>query len=920
MKSSDPTVMYGGNASFVEALYEDYLADPSLVSVEWRAYFDGFGAQSSDIAHAPIQRAFLDLANRKQSASAVVAQAPQTYGISALVNAYRSMGHIRAQFNPLNLRPLEQVPELEPQHYGLVDLSVQVQDGGFKGTLKEVLAQVKQTYCGSIGFEYSYLPSVEREWLRARIEANLGRRVFNADEKKRVLWKLTAADGLEKYLHQRYVGQKRFSLEGSDTLIPIMDQLIRKAGAAGVKEIVVGMAHRGRLNVLINIFGKRPADLFAEFDGKKVFEPGFAGDVKYHMGFSSDVSTAGGPMHLALAFNPSHLEIVAPVVEGSVRARQDRRGDTARNTVLALAIHGDAAVGGQGVVPETLNMAYLRGFNTGGTIHIVINNQVGFTISDPQDARSSRYCTDVAKMIDAPVFHVNGDDPEASVFATELALDYRMTFNKDVFIDLVSFRRHGHNESDEPSFTQPMMYRQIGAHPGTRAVYAAALVKDGTLSETEAVALVDEYRDLLDKGESVADAMDSNFKAENGTNWKPYLGNNWQTAYDTTLPVEQLQALGARLTSIPADFKLHRGVERVINNRKEMLDGKQRIDWGFAENLAYASLLNADYPVRLTGQDAGRGTFSHRHAALHNQATEDIPEGELYIPLQNIKAGQPRFDVIDSTLSEEAVLAFEYGYTAAEPNALVIWEAQYGDFANGAQAVIDQFISAGESKWKRLSGLVMMLPHGFEGQGPEHSSARLERYLQLCAEENMQVVVPSTPAQMFHALRRQVLRPYRKPLVIMSPKSMLRNKNSTSSIEDLTQGAFQVVIGDATATAGIDRVVVCSGKLYWELLEAREKNNLGNVALIRLEQLYPFPQDHLAAELAKYPAAQVLWTQEEPHNQGAWFTLRDDISAALAEGQVLKEISRPASASPAVGYLSKHNEQQQAIINGALGL
>lgn len=923
MKSSDPTAMSAGSASFLESLYEQFLADPSSVDPDWRGYFEALRGPHAraEVAHSGVQRSFLELASRR-AASPSVSCEPVQHGVSALINAYRSMGHLAAKFNPLHLRPNLPVPELELGYYGLSTQGLEspVSDGAFEGSLREVIAALQETYLGPIGFEYSYLPRPEREWLQHRIESAHGHDRFDPPAKRRILDKLNAAEGLEKYLHMKYVGQKRFSLEGSDTLIPMLDQGVQHGGSLGIQEIVVGMAHRGRLNVLVNIFGKKTSDLFAEFEGKKAYAEHISGDVKYHLGFSSDVQTRGGPVHLALAFNPSHLEIIDPVVEGSVRARQDRREDHDRNRVLPILIHGDAALSGQGVVAETLNLSQLRGFATGGTVHVVINNQVGFSVSDPHDVRSSRYCTDIAKFIDAPVFHVNGDDPEAAVYAMQLALDYRMTFHKDVFLDLVSFRRHGHNESDEPRVTQPMMYREIDAHPGVLARYAERLEQEGVVTEAELKALAESYRDALDQGKSVAEPIESDFISIRSGAWAPFIDSDWTAAADTGVPMAELVKLGERLTTIPDGFQLHPRVLRIIEQRREMAQGKLALDWGFAENLAYAALLTEHYPVRLTGQDAGRGTFFHRHAALHDVSTPDVPEGAVYIPLQHLQAGQARFEVIDSTLSEEAVLGFEYGYTSTEPNVLVIWEAQYGDFANVAQAVIDQFISAGELKWQRLSGLVMMLPHGYEGQGPEHSSARLERYMQLCAEQNMQVIVPSTPAQMFHALRRQMLRPYRKPLIIMSPKSMLRYKRSVSSLEELAHGRFQDVIGDDRDPHGVDRVVLCSGKLYWDLIEAREAHGLKDAAIVRIEQLYPFPSRDLGEELAKYPRAQVVWAQEEPQNQGAWRSFQDDLRECLLANQTLGVSSRPNSASPAVGYVSKHVEQQQAVINRALGI
>ena len=938
MGPQDSTLLYGGSVAFVEGLYEDFLHDPLSVSAEWRGYFDelrslGLGGE---IPHAPVQKAFLELARHKHGSVVVQASEgegnrPVTYGISALIGAYRAQGHLAAKTNPLHLRPLEKVEELEPSYYGIApdQMDVSVTDGGFKGPLGEVLKQLEATYCGAIGFEFAYLPRVEREWLQARVESGYGRRAYLRAVKVRLLEKLTAAEGLERYLGVRYVGQKRFSLEGSESLIPMLDRLILDSGVAGVKEIVIGMAHRGRLNVLVNTFGKKPSDLFKEFEGKKVYDPEVSGDVKYHMGFSSDVQTDGGPVHLALAFNPSHLEIVGPVVVGSVRARQDRRDrakpGTGKAEVVPVLIHGDAALPGQGVVAETLNLSQLRGFSAGGTVHIVINNQVGFTVSDPRDTRSSRYCTDIAKFIDAPVFHVNGDDPEACAFATQLALEYRMEFGKDSFVDLIAFRKYGHNESDEPLMTQPTMYKLIKAHPGARSLYAAQLEKEGALEgEGGGAALETRYRDALDLGEAVTEAVQTDSNSDYSTNWKKYLTTEWFDKADTGVPLERLGTVGLPLTQIPQGFTLNRAVERIVKVRAEMLEGKQPLDWGMAENLAYATLVSEGFRVRLTGQDSGRGTFSHRHAVWHDQNTPDVPEGETYIPLEHISPEQATFEVIDSTLSEEAVLAFEYGYTSAEPNTLDIWEAQYGDFANGAQAVVDQFISAGESKWQRLSGVTLMLPHGYEGQGPEHSSARLERYLQLCAEDNMQVVVPSTPAQMFHLLRRQVVRPYRKPLIIMSPKSMLRNKLSVSSLTDLSHGEFQNVIPDREIKKAA-RVVICSGKLYWELWEARDKAGRGDVAIVRLEQLYPFPADELRAALEPYPNADIVWAQEEPANQGAWFMLREDLQDCMglndvSTGRRLSVSSRPRSAAPAVGYNVRHVLEQQAVIDGALGL
>ncbi|WP_424949940.1 2-oxoglutarate dehydrogenase E1 component [Deinococcus sp.] len=914
------------SAAFVEALYEAYLTDPASVEADWRTYFDGLRGGVRETPHRPVQQRFLELGKRRltQSVTAVAdASSAAQQVASALVSAYRVYGHISAHKNPLSIRPAASVPELTPEYYGLteVNLSEMVREGPFQGTLKEVMGQLEASYCGSIGFEFSYLPAPEREWFQERIEAARGRGQYGEAQRLRIMAKLNAAEGLERYLGQRYVGQKRFSLEGGESFIPLMDRLIQLGGELGIKETVIGMAHRGRLNVLVNLFGKKPSDLFAEFEGKKKIsdDPDVAGDVKYHMGFSSDVSTPGGPMHLALAYNPSHLEIVSPVVHGSVRARQDRRNDTERKQVLPVTIHGDAAVSGQGVVMETINLSRLRGFTTGGAVRIVINNQIGFTISDPRDTRSSRYCTDVAKIGNAPVMHVNGDDPEAVVFAGELALHYRQQFGKDVFIDLICFRRHGHNEADDPTMTQPIMYREIKAHPGTRALYAKSLEAEGVIRAGEADALIGSFRDRLDAGESVVEEIRNDEQSALALDWRKYLDTHWSEESRTAVPLDQLRKLSEKLTEVPDGFGVHRAIDKVLKSRREMGEGLAPLDWGMGETLAYATLLLDGYNVRLDGQDSGRGTFVHRHAVLHDQNAVD-PTNEEYMPLAHLSAAQGHVEVIDSTLSEEAVMAFEYGYATSAPDSLVLWEAQFGDFANGAQSVIDQFVSAGESKWQRLSGLTLLLPHGYEGQGPEHSSARLERYLQLCAQKNMQVVVPSSAAQIFHLLRRQMIRPYRKPLIVMTPKSLLRNKAAMSPLSEFVGGRFCEVIGDTVDNAGAKRVVLSSGKLHWELDAAREKAGMqAEVALVRLEQLYPFPAEHLEAELKKYPGAQVLWAQEEPHNQGAWLMMQDSLRDALQPGQTLSYAGRPASASTAAGYAQVHAREQAAVITAALG-
>jgi 2-oxoglutarate dehydrogenase E1 component len=681
---------------------------------------------------------------------------------------------------------------------------------------------------------------------------------------------------------------------------------------------VIGMAHRGRLNVLVNTMGKMPKDLFSEFEGKRV-EQLPAGDVKYHQGFSSDIMSPGGPMHVSLAFNPSHLEIVDPVVEGSVRARQHRRKDREGKQVLPILLHGDAAFAGQGVVMETLNLSQTRGYGTGGSVHIIVNNQIGFTTSDVRDVRSTLYCTDIAKMIDAPVFHVNGDDPEAVAFVIEIALDYRMEFAKDVVIDLVCFRRLGHNEQDEPMVTQPWMYKLVRQHPGTRKLFAEKLEKQGVIDENEADDMIRVYREALDAGYHTNKTILSNFKPPYTADWAPYLNIPWTYKASTGVPIEELKVLAERLTTIPPDFEVHPRVEKIISDRRAMGQGKLSLDWGMAENLAYASLLKDGYPIRISGQDSGRGTFFHRHAVLHDQKREK----GIYVPLRHIADGQPDFVVIDSILSEEAVLGFEYGYATAEPNELVLWEAQFGDFANGAQVVIDQFIASGEVKWGRICGLVMMLPHGYEGQGPEHSSARIERYMQLCADYNMQICVPTTPAQMFHVLRRQMVRPYRKPLIIISPKSLLRHKESVSTLEDLADGEYRTVIPDTDIAdpSKVKRVVFCSGKVYFELAAARRERGIDDIAIVRLEQLYPFPHDAFKEEIDRYQQAkEVIWCQEEPANQGAWHRIQHYIERHLLSHQKLGDAMRASSASPAGGYAALHMKRQKAVIDAALGI
>ncbi|MEY2618028.1 MAG: 2-oxoglutarate dehydrogenase component, partial [Pseudomonadota bacterium] len=786
-------------------------------------------------------------------------------------------------------------------------------------SLRELLNALRETYCGTLGAEYMFISDqAQKRWWQQKLESIRSKPNFLAERKKHILDRLTAAEGLERYLHTKYVGQKRFSLEGGESFIAAMDELIQLAGEKGVQEIVIGMAHRGRLNVLVNTLGKMPGDLFAEFDHTAPEELP-AGDVKYHQGFSSDVTTRGGPVHLALAFNPSHLEIVNPVVEGSVRSRMDRRGDPQGRQVLPVLVHGDAAFAGQGVNQETLALAATRGYSTGGTVHLIINNQIGFTTSDPRDLRSTLYCTDIVKGVESPVLHVNGDDPEAVVLATQLALEYRMEFAKDVVVDIVCFRKLGHNEQDTPSLTQPLMYKKIAAHPGTRKLYGDKLATQGVLPPDGPDAMVKSYRAAMDAGKHTVDPVLTNFKSKFVVDWSPFLGKKWTDAADTALPLAEWKRLAERITTVPANITPHQLVKKVLDDRAAMGRGEINVDWGMGEHMAFASLVASGFPVRLSGEDSGRGTFTHRHSVIHDQNREKWDVG-TYVPLENVADNQAPFVVIDSILSEEAVMAFEYGYASNDPNTLVIWEAQFGDFANGAQVVIDQFIASGEVKWGRVNGITLMLPHGYEGQGPEHSSARVERFMQLAADTNMQIVQPTTASQIFHVLRRQMVRPLRKPLVIFTPKSLLRNKDATSPLSEFTKGTFQTVIPESKDLKAdkVKRVIACSGKVYYDLAKKREEKGADDVAIIRVEQLYPFPHKAFAAELKKYPnATDIVWCQDEPQNQGAWFFIQHNIHENMLEGQKLGYAGRAASASPAVGYSHLHQEQQKALVDAA---
>lgn len=926
----------GSNAAYVEELYESYLNDKESVPEEWQQFFDTLpaanGGNGTEVSHQQIRREFAALGKRSRFAPVLSNEdivnsehERKQVNVMLLISSYRVRGHQKANLDPLGIMPRERVPDLELEFHDLspLDNNTLFQTGSLfiskeKATLRELVETLERIYCNSVGYEFMHIVNLEeKQWIQQRIEANDGYPEFPDEVKRHLLERLTAAEGLEKHLDSKYPGTKRFGLEGGESLIPSMDEIIQRAGKYGAKEIVVGMAHRGRLNVLVNILGKNPADLFDEFEGKAVYQS--SGDVKYHQGFSSNIMTPGGELHMALAFNPSHLEIVAPVVEGSVRARQTRRMDREGEQVLPVIIHGDAAFAGQGVVMETFQMSKTRAYATGGTVHIIINNQVGFTTSRQDDARSTEYCTDVAKMVQAPIFHVNADDPEAVLFVTQLALDFRYKFKKDVVIDLVCYRRRGHNETDEPSATQPLMYKVIKQHKSTRTLYAERLVEAGLVTAEEADALNRNYRDDLDNGQHVVKSLVKEPSVELFVDWSPYLGHDWTPHYNTSLPLENLQALAKKVVKVPKDFKLQRQVKKIMDDRASMAAGEIPLDWGMAETLAYATILSSGNKIRITGQDVRRGTFSHRHAVLYDQESN-----EAFIPLQQVQKDKFDFTIFDSLLSEEAVLAFEYGYATTAPNALVIWEAQFGDFANSAQVVIDQFITSGEHKWSRLCGLTLLLPHGYEGQGPEHSSARLERFLQLCAEHNIQVCLPTTSAQVFHMLRKQILCPLRKPLIVMSPKSLLRHKETVSTLEELANGSFQVVIDetDDIDKEKVRKLIICSGKVYYDLRAERRARNIDDIAIIRLEQLYPFAADEVSAVLQQYINTRaIVWCQEEPMNQGAWYSSQHHIRRIIQQHFPdiwLEYAGREASAAAAAGYPALHFSQQEKFIDEAL--
>lgn len=930
----------GDNALYIANLYRNYLDNPASISMEWSTYFASLGNQEAeilnDLAGPSWVKRTLPQEKREELPASADVQSAILDSIRAimLIRAYRARGHMIADLDPLKLTKRENLPELDPATYGFreedYDRPIFIYDvlGLSYATLRDILRRLRKTYCGTIGIEFLHIQDPERKlWLQKRIEGEgqlgLGAPIQDVKWKKRILKQLTTAEAFEKFLHTKYPAAKRFGLDGGESLIPGLEEMLKRSAALGVEEVVLGMSHRGRLNVLTNILSKPYQAIFSEFQGAnpQPDQVQGSGDVKYHLGTSTDRVFNGHKVHLSLTANPSHLEAVNPVVVGKVRAKQGQYEDVEREKVMGLVLHGDAAFAGQGIVAETFLLSQLHGYQTGGTFHVIINNQIGFTTS-PNFARSSAHCSDLAMIVQAPIFHVNGDDPEAVVKVMGLAAEYRHTFHSDVVVDLVCYRRFGHNEADEPAFTQPLMYKAIAQHPTILQEYTKKLIQEGTFPEDK----------ILDVARMIDQQLQENFKES--PSYKPssadWLGGKWEgfipKAKDnkpvlTGVKKESLIEIGTALSTIPNNFHLHPKLKRFLAAREKMVEDQQPIDWSMGEALAFGSLLREGCLVRLSGQDSGRGTFSQRHAVLRDQETE-----ERYIPLNHLSAQQAPFEVWDSPLSEEAVLGFELGYSLAAPEALVLWEAQFGDFSNGAQVIIDQFISSGETKWLRMTGLVMLLPHGHEGQGPEHTSARLERYLQLCGDDNMEVVNCTTPANYFHVLRRQIHRNYRKPLIIMTPKSLLRYKLATSTLKDFEVGThFLKLIPDSYPSASdCRRVILCSGKVYYDLLEKREEAGIKNIALIRLEQLYPFPHEELLQILQPYKHADVVWCQEEPMNMGAWTYLDRRLETVLVEADISVKrplyVGRPEAASPATGLLSRHLFEQNLLVSQALNL
>jgi 2-oxoglutarate dehydrogenase E1 component len=941
------------NSAFLEQMYLKYINKDLDLPSSWKNYFDDLGDEFDLVVNeikgpswAPIKKQ-INIVEKKPkkevhsngSVKNVISENNLQNNIDSikaveLIRAYRLRGHLLAKLDPLGLKKTEYLEELHPEYYGFKksDYKREIFLNGVTNkkysNINEILTFLNNTYCGPIGYEYMHISNPEeRIWLRRRIEEDENEIKFTKNGKEAILNKLIQAEGFEKFLATKYVGTKRFGLDGAESLIPALEQIIKIGGQSQIKEVKIGMSHRGRLNVLANVLQKSYKRIFNEFAGEfNSSSNEGAGDVKYHLGASSNREFDGNPVHVSLTDNPSHLEAVNPVVLGQTRAKQFFHKDTERNKVIPILIHGDAAFAGQGIVAECFAMSGLPGHNTGGTIHIIVNNQIGFTTS-PRFARSSPYPSDVAKMVDAPILHVNGDDPEAVIYATRIATEFRLKFNRDVVVDLICYRRFGHNEGDEPSFTQPLMYEKIRSHPTTLKLYGQKLTQEQIFSEEGVNQKIKTFKELLDDQFKTAKDYKPKIEWFEGTwsRYKPEKGKDKRGV--TGVDKEIIKSISDRINVIPSEINPHKTVAKVFDLRKKSIDTEKNIDWATAESLAFATLLKEGYPVRLVGQDSGRGTFSQRHSVLRNQS-----DNSRYIPLNHISEGQKKYEIVDSFLSELAVLGFEYGYSLVEPNTLTLWEAQFGDFANGAQIIIDQFISSGERKWSRASGIVMLLPHGYEGQGPEHSSARLERFLQLCSNDNMQVMNCTTPANYFHALRRQMKRDFRKPLIMMTPKSLLRNKYCVSDLEDFSKNnSFHRVFWDHAIdpktegfiklknSSKIRKVILCSGKVYFDLLEAREKLKIDDVILYRIEQLYPFPAKTLVKELKPYAkSATFHWCQEEPKNMGAWFSVRDYIEWTLdnikANNNQISYIGRSPDASPATGYAKRHISQQQEII------
>jgi 2-oxoglutarate dehydrogenase E1 component len=921
----------GAQSSYLESLYESYLDNPLSIPEDWKIYFDSLpqiNVSQEEVSHKEIINKFKEVEVNPSLQNTPIDSKTNSKQVKViqLIQAYRNRGHQKAKLDPLGLKPIRHCDDLEINFHDLDNSNLSdvyetdsLKIGKKTATLSEIIQALEAIYCGTLGIEYSYISSLaERTWFEKRLEPILGDLDFSHDEQKYILKRLSSAEGLAKFLASRYPGMKRFGIDGAESLIPLVDSLIQNCGIFGAEQICFGMAHRGRLNLLVNVLGKSPKELFTEFEENFELEGATSGDVKYHLGFSSNILTPNGEVHVSLANNPSHLEIVDPVVLGSVRGRQDRLNDKNKELVVPILIHGDASFSGQGVVMETLQMSQTRGYGVGGTIHVIVNNQIGFTTSNEEDSRSTQYATDVAKMVEAPILHVNGDDPEMVVFAAKLACEYRYNFKKDIILDLFCYRRRGHNEADEPSSTQPMMYQKIANHPSVKSIYQEQLISLGITNQSECDEIEKKYRSTIENGDSVAHNLATQPNESMWFDWTPYINQKGDAEIDSFFNYDRFRELAQIAFTPPKNFVLQRQVEKIFADRIQMAEKKIPVNWGFAENMAYATLLDQGYPIRFTGQDIRRGTFSHRHAVVLNQK-----DGEGAMPLVKIAdSANTTIDIYDSLLSEEAVLGFEYGYSATRPSGLVIWEAQFGDFVNGAQVVIDQFIVSAEHKWDRLSGLVMLLPHGYEGQGPEHSSARLERFLQLCANENIQVCVPSTPSQIYHLLRLQTIRKMRRPLIVISPKSLLRNPQAVSSIESLTEGCFEYVIDDVLPNPElVEKIIMCSGKIFYDLLSKREELGIQNIALLRIEQLYPFPYDTLEKIIKPYKnAKQYVWCQEEPSNQGAWFSHRHRLQIVLdrINADEIELISRKASAAPAVGLSKLHNQQQEALVIEAL--